>query len=483
MGIGGDPGGGMAHFQRLIWFLCGVLLAAVPMLAMAAEEYRTNQTDATIGATALESCQRWASFSGYHGPFLAGQWTPGPQGSTTWVGTGLVCGSTEYPGVYFPIAVRGLEGCETGERVAATGECFQCPEGRTWNPNLQTCESKCQALGGNSAGTSSDWVTVDLDRIPTGNPTFCTDGCLATGQKVECTTASSNVSGDYVQVGQLCSIQGPFTYTGGGCEGNIPNIIGVEPDENRWWDTGKDEKECVASGGMPGQVNGQQVCVRKQDGETWDTKTDSTSTPTQTTTTNPDGTTTTTKTTTITSTSGGTGTTKTTETTTVRDADGNIISETTTETIQDEPKTDFCAKNPTDPACVGEVAGGSFEGNCSSGFECSGDAVMCAVAKAQHESNCATAVSDEVLGQFAAIQQYGGTAPGEGLDRQQIDVPTALSVAEIGGGSGLQDQSFTVMGKTIDIPFSKLNLYITMLGYAVMMVAWIGAWRIITGAF
>lgn len=49
-------------------------------------------------------------------------------------------------------------------------------------------------------------------------------------------------------------------------------------------------------------------------------------------------------------------------------------------------KGDFCKQNPKNRNCDGE--GGSFGGQCSSGFTCDGDAVMCAVALEQHKTNC-----------------------------------------------------------------------------------------------
>lgn len=121
-------------------------------------------------------------------------------------------------------------------------------------------------------------------------------------------------------------------------------------------------------------------------------------------------------------------------------------------------------------ACDGEVL-------------CQGDAIQCAIARVAHEQKCALRVSDDVLQEFESIKSFTGTGEGEGLDRKQIDVPSSLVVSEIGPGGGLQDETFSIMGQSIVIPFSQLNRFIEMFGYAIMAIAWIGAWRIIAGAF
>lgn len=84
---------------------------------------------------------------------------------------------------------------------------------------------------------------------------------------------------------------------------------------------------------------------------------------------------------------------------------------------------------------------------------------------------------------WAAIRDFAGTGEGEGLDRKQIDVPTSLDVIEVGPGGGLSDETFSIMGRSIVIPFSEMNRFIAIFGYAIMVIAWIGAWRIIVGAF
>lgn len=62
------------------------------------------------------------------------------------------------------------------------------------------------------------------------------------------------------------------------------------------------------------------------------------------------------------------------------DGHGNEVGSKTDEM----PEENYCAKNPTSAQCKK----GSFGGACSSGFQCEGDAVQCALAKEVHQRNC-----------------------------------------------------------------------------------------------
>lgn len=279
-------------------------------------------------------------------------------------------------------------------------------------------------------------------------------------------------------------MRGPFKMTGTTCggDGTYPTLDYVEQQERPWWESGSDEKGCQATGGYWGQVNGIDACVAPQPGET--VQNDTTTTPgegNKNTTTNPDGSTTETTTKETTSTDGGKATTTKETTTIYRNPDGSIANQEKKTETSEQPLSEFCKTNPAHPSCVGTKTDGSFAGSCAGGFKCSGDAVQCAIAEASHKANCAMEVTDDVLNAFQGMKNFNGTGEGEGLDRKLIDVDSDLNVTEIGGGTGLSDQSFTIMGKTIMLPFSEINRFIEMLGYAVMMIAWIQAFRIIAG--
>lgn len=515
MGAGGDFGGGMAHLQRLIWFVIGVLISAFPMLAFAAtgtkivgaDQYNAHmvgrmwadQSPSYALATSIKDAVRFpetASAGGTTGGTPCGAvrhtgngnpfngWAfeqsychPSYQGGTV----GFV---TKIAYLYYNYPVT--TDCQEGRPLdPVTGQCFTCPPDRIWNGT--TCESPCQAKAGNSYGTANSWAMLDVDSVPSGSGTFCDGTCSVSGGKVECeSTSAGGTSGDFVSLGSTCTVQGPFTYTGQGCgpAGSAPQLVGVDDVEKPWWDKGLDAKDCSAQGGFWGNVNGIDACVRPQPGDSFYKETSTGNETGKETETAADGTTTEKETTTSTECKDGKCTTTTTTTTTNRGADGQQIGSPTTESrTETKQEADFCKLNPQHAQCSGTETGGSFAGSCASGFTCSGDAVQCAIARAQHESTCALAVGDGVLGEFSAIQGFDGTAPGEGLDRKQIDVPTSLDVAEIGGGAGLTDMTITVMGQSIEIPLSELNRFIAMFGYAIMAIAWVGAWRIISGAF
>lgn len=477
-----------------MWFLVGVLIGGLPMLALA-DTYQPSQwyyvsSPGFSGATPENSCERFASAFGHsmwrvtaggsHGLCESGFTTYNNQNWIQYPATVCPYGGTLSGGVCV-----NAPACETGIRDPQTGQCFECPEGRIWNGT--TCESPCEAKAGNSYGTANSWAVLDADRVPSGAPTFCADACQVTGGKVECESVSAGgTTSDYVSLGVSCAVQGPFTYTGQGCGpvGSMPLLVGVDDTQKPWWSLGDDMKDCSARGGYWGQVGGLDTCLRPQPGETFDKETSTGNETTGTSETAADGTTTEKTTSTTTECKDGKCTTTTTTTTVIKDSTGQQVGDATSQTkTETKPEADFCKANPQHAQCAGTKTGGSFSGGCTTGFACTGDAVQCAIAQAAHNQSCAMAVGDGVLGQFEQITGFDGTAPGEGLDRKEIEVPDALQVAEIGGGTGLQDQTFVIMGRSIDIPFSVLNQYIEMLGYAIMLIAWIGAWRIIAGAF
>jgi len=201
----------------------------------------------------------------------------------------------------------------------------------------------------------------------------------------------------------------------------------------------------------------------------------------QQTTTNPDGTTTTTNKTTTTKVNDDGTVTKTTETqTTTKDQAGNTISSGTSSQSVEQGLEGFCEDNPTSSIC-GEQPG-LFDGDCQGEIKCEGDALQCAIAASTFKTQCALSVTDDVKDAFQDMINYDGTGPGEGLDRLEINV-NELQVSMSGGGAGLADQSFSIMGKTIVLPFSQLNSILAFIGYAVMVIAWLQAYKIIREAF
>jgi hypothetical protein len=70
----------------------------------------------------------------------------------------------------------------------------------------------------------------------------------------------------------------------------------------------------------------------------------------------------------------------------------------------------FCKDNPTSSICKNSTFGGS----CSASFSCDGDAVQCAIAKEQHQRNCAFYDPASQTGPMADDAARLGTARADG---------------------------------------------------------------------
>lgn len=500
----------MAHFQRLIWFFVGVVLAAVPMLAFA---------NSWVSVTQVRPLAMGDAYTGTPGAALSaanqhlvGQWVSSTQGgalsritpvqSVDVAGLARDCGAVEvasvpnsyrqkcgtggdagYIYVQLVTAVGTPPACETGGRNA-DGTCVTCPEGFTWNGS--SCEAP-ECPEGDVWDAVQGACRMDCELAASVPPSrshvsqggaLCLMGCKRTRgavpggsncvMQIDVADGSGGLVCDYAWTGEQCD------WTGEKGSGDDPAPTDpVSEDEG--------QAEQCGPGYVSGTVNGQQTCLLG--GPPVDTRDKKTETKT-----NPDGTTETKESTTETKVNpDGTVTTTTTTTTIVKDAAGNVVGTDVESVGSTQGKDGYCEQKPNDSVCggggAGALAGGCVPGGGVQELACEGDAIQCAIREQTMRTYCQLTASDEVVAEYDAIKAFDGTGEGEGLDRKQIDVPSALAVTEIGGGAGLHDQSFTIMGKTIVIPFSELNRFIEMLGYAIMAIAWLGAWRIIAGAF
>lgn len=521
----------MAHFQRLIWFVVGLVLGGLPMFAFA---------DVFVyGVRAMNSQSipgvQWSGMrQGYAGGYFPGSDTkvvadaigmvsPGnltlPAGCTrtgndqppvlSGAGTRIVdgvgyseyryrivlasnCGGDAEIGVAVKAGMTPPQ-CETGERDQY-GQCFTCPEGRVWNGS--TCESPCQAKAGNSYGTSNSWAMLDVDTVPSGAPTFCDGLCSVTGGKVECESVSAGgTSGDRISLGSTCTVQGPFTYTGQGCGpgGPAPMLVGVDDVEKPWWDKGLEQKDCSAQGGYWGNVNGIDACVRPQPGETFDKETSTGNETTGTSETAADGTKTEKTTSTTTECKDGKCTTTTT-TTTIKDATGQQIGDPTTESkTETKPEADFCEANPQHPQCAGTKTGGAFSGGCTTGFACTGDAVQCAIARAAHTEACnQKAIADDAQGFMDGLGALEPTEAkvAEALNRDgefDFDIAEAFQDAQQNyvsfTASCLPPMGFTFKGQTYSFNTGFICEIGDFVRLMLHLIAYMTVLRVISRAF
>ena len=525
MGAGGDLGGGMVDIQRLIRLalvLCaGVLFGGFSVYAFADDypgvpEYSWN-AQTVWHPTAIAAGDAYASVSPYPcgaaGTYV--DWSlasgsivktyPGTGGSAT---TYALCSNGSYKlwsairrrlscpggGVLSGGVCVGASACETGIR-GEDGQCFTCPDGRTWNGS--TCESPCQAKAGNSYGTANSWAMLDVDTVPSGAPTFCDGSCSVTGGKVECESDSAGgTSGDRISLGSTCTVQGPFTYTGQGCGpgGSAPMLVGVDDVEKPWWDKGLEQKDCSAQGGYWGNVNGIDACVRPQPGETFDKETSTGNDTSGTTETAADGTTTEKSTTTTTECKDGKCTTTTTTTTTTKGADGQQIGEPTTETKSEtKPEADFCKANPQHAQCAGTQTGGSFSGGCTTGFACTGDAVQCAIARAAHTEACnQKAIADDAQGFMDGLGAVEPTEAklAEALNREgefDFDIAEAFQDAQQNyvtfTASCLPPMGFTFKGQTYSFNTGFICEIGDFVRLMLHLIAYMTVLRVISRAF
>jgi hypothetical protein len=213
--------------------------------------------------------------------------------------------------------------------------------------------------------------------------------------------------------------------------------------------------------------------------------------------TNEDGSTTTTKETVTTNSDGSTTTTKEVVTTA---PDGTVTrgggSETGTnasggagqsDEAKDAEKNDLCKTNPTLSVCRNS----SVSGSCGE-ITCEGDAIQCATLRAAAKMECRMQKDAEDL---AALPLNAlGAAGVSGNDPLKstfptiagatiVQVPSQLDASGwLGNGACFADKTISIQGQTIVIPLSAGCDALLVLRYALMVVAGLVSFRILSGA-
>lgn len=283
-------------------------------------------------------------------------------------------------------------------------------------------------------------------------------------------TASGRTASQNLTTGKWETVWfGPFKTTGDACNSNGAGV--PPPEEN---------KPLKCSAGMcSGTVNGVEICVKCNSYETVNQNT--------TTTTNADGSKT--ETSQLGDTWCGLKECKwTVETTTVtRDAAGNIISgPATTKEEKTEDKQSYCEKNPESKQCketeINEASGGE---TCAAEPICQGDAIQCMMVKQQWKTRCIfdTENAMSALGGqlIAGSDPDAHLHPAALANRTQIDLTNSIDQSRFLSGGGLQDKTFSAMGQTFVIPFSRMNSWLQMFGNILVAITMILAARIVVG--
>lgn len=148
--------------------------------------------------------------------------------------------------------------------------------------------------------------------------------------------------------------------------------------------------------------------------------------------------------------------------------------------------TDFCEKHPGSSICQNS----GVSGNCEN-FVCNGDAIQCAILRESHDANC-KAAADEAAANGSGIGKLGkgvleGNDPdGDKLPRPgngtNISMPSLDQSGWLGGGECFADKTVYIQGREITIPFSKACGALIVLRYAIMIVAALASFKMLSGA-
>lgn len=145
----------------------------------------------------------------------------------------------------------------------------------------------------------------------------------------------------------------------------------------------------------------------------------------------------------------------------------------------------FCKQNPTLSICRES----SVSGTCGE-VACMGDAIQCATLRAAAAMECKQRADEEAL--KASPLHALGAAAAAGNDPMAgslptvknattVAVPTMAASGWIGGGSAFRDVSFTVQGRTFTLPLERWTGYLVGLRYALMVVAMLVSFRMLSG--
>lgn len=310
------------------------------------------------------------------------------------------------------------------------------------SPAAQTCELAAQQ-------GMTDCMQV------MGSPTIGSSSCSNSGCSVEW---ESVVTYTDKTTGQKLS-EGHAKYTGTTCTGN--------PE-------GQATKD-ACPGGVMGVVNGAAMCVNfDPNTNVIESVKKGTVTSTVTPSTNGGTGTGTTTTATGSSTTCGDGKCTTSTTTTTTNPDGTTKTETTTSS---EPQADYCNTRPRDPACVNST----FSGSCGGSYSCTGDAVMCAAARAVNQQRCDLMEKDSPEAQLYASAKGSGTStfalsgPTTALSSASFDSSNALGV----GAACIPDLTVTVWGKVVVLPFAQVCPSLEIAGQLMLAISFLLAIRIV----
>lgn len=147
----------------------------------------------------------------------------------------------------------------------------------------------------------------------------------------------------------------------------------------------------------------------------------------------------------------------------------------------------MCSENPNLSICRNS----SVTGSCSA-VACDGDAIQCATLRAAAAIQCKQVADDDLL-KASPLNGLGsaGVAGNDPLKSQfptiagatVVQTPNSLdSSGWLGNGACFSDKSFNIQGHTVTIPLSQSCDYLLIFRYALMVVAGLMSFKLLSGA-
>lgn len=476
----------MAHFLGLILALF-VWLAPVPAQAsFPATELGTFDSDTTVqpksNAFAFARA-KWSetNYVAEIGWFNSTTYKYCRAGSASYC-TGLTVSCDPSVGACYKLDFHPTSTTCPANSTLVNGSCT-CNSGYLENSTHTACEAApvnlCVSLLGKSAGTYNGpgglgAKQLCITEVSSGDSAL--PGCRATGEATF-GYESSNVGSLGVMYwsavlafdGTKCAPNPNGSTDASGSTPPAPPAPGPTTSETTQCPVGK----------VPGEVNGQTICVTPGTDTPQQAKKETNETEQK-----ADGTTVE-KTTSKQTVCDATKCVTTTTTTTTTTPPGGSASTTT------ETSTSTCVVGSPDCSAKAGVGGGggggngdgtdpsSFGGTCSQAFTCKGDAIMCAVSLEQHKRNCALFVDSSPESILYGTEK---TKTGAQYTSENVTISSSsFNSSNAFGGSAqcIQDKAVTVWGSQVVLPFSQICGTLAHLGTLLMSVSFLLAFRIV----
>lgn len=146
------------------------------------------------------------------------------------------------------------------------------------------------------------------------------------------------------------------------------------------------------------------------------------------------------------------------------------------------PISDFCDKNPKSPICK-QGADSTWAGSCAAPPACSGDAIQCSIAAQALKTACALSPDPSQESRLYDSEKTKTGSVMAGLPGESNVTFNASSFDQtnfLGSASGMGDITIVVMGRTIVLPFSTVNIWLERLGIIMQACTFILCYRIVS---